>query len=343
MNLLHIIRFFAAMFVASLILPGRARAHEMRPLFVDIHETAPASFSLVLRYRQVDASQPSPEIRWPAGCTIQRPAERSVAADFVTTNLSVSCGSLSAEGSITINGLSAELPEAVIRTEFIGGLVQTSSATRANPHASITRDASTTPVGLLGLGVRHILSGFDHLLFVFGLMLLAFRRVELSRARRTRLLVGTITAFTVAHSITLGLSAFGAFSLPARGVEAVIALSILMLAIELARPRTPTSTLSVLQTRPWLAAFAFGLLHGFGFATALKELDLERSSLLFSLLTFNVGVEVGQLAFIGLLVVIFVLLRRSDRLSKYSESTMVNVMGAASAFWCLDRTIAILQ
>jgi hypothetical protein len=168
------------------------------------------------------------------------------------------------------------------------------------------------PTDYLRLGVEHILGGFDHLLFVLGLFLLVRRK-----------LLWTLSAFTLAHSFSLGLAALGVISVPQAPVEAAIALSILCIAVELLREGP-----SLTKEKPWLVAFAFGLIHGLGFAGALGEIGLPQGQLVPALVCFNVGVELGQLAFVAALLLFSRLLHRR---------VMAYAIGAISVYFCLDR------
>jgi hypothetical protein len=168
--------------------------------------------------------------------------------------------------------------------------------------------------GYLRLGVEHILGGFDHLLFVLALFLLVRRRLLL-----------TLTAFTLAHSLSLALAAQGVLSVAPAPVEAAIALSILCLAVELSREGS-----SLTKEKPWLVAFAFGLLHGLGFAGALGEIGLPRGQIVPALVCFNLGVELGQVMFVGALAMITRLIRVERKWPAYA-------IGAISVFLCLDR------
>jgi hypothetical protein len=177
------------------------------------------------------------------------------------------------------------------------------------------------------MGVKHILSGIDHLMFVAGLLLFV---------RSSRRLLFTITSFTLAHSLTLGVSALDLVHPPAGPVEVCIALSILLLAVEATRQR-PTWT----HRAPWMVAFVFGLLHGFGFASALAEVGLPPQHLLLALASFNVGVEVGQLASVAAWVVVWRLLVRSATAAKRAQTVAVFGFGIASVYWCLQRAFAM--
>jgi CRP-like cAMP-binding protein len=180
--------------------------------------------------------------------------------------------------------------------------------------------------GYVTLGVEHILTGPDHLLFVFGLLLLV---------SASRLLVRTITAFTLGHSITLSVAALGLATVPSRPVEVLIALSVLALAVELARdPGAPT----LLRRFPWMMALAFGLLHGFGFAGALAEAGLPPGQIPLALVSFNGGIELGQLAFVAAVLALGALSRRvAPALAPRSTRVAVYAMGILAAYWCFER------
>ena len=183
--------------------------------------------------------------------------------------------------------------------------------------------------GYAALGIRHILEGVDHLLFVLGLFLL----VEGGGA-----LVRTITAFTVAHSVSLALATAGLLTLPAAPVEALIAASILLLARELVRPAGAPATLA--SRRPWAVAFAFGLLHGLGFAGALAEIGLPASHAAVALLAFNVGVEIGQLLFVSLLFLVAIPFGPVVHRTPALRGVPAYVMGVLAMAWVIERVQA---
>ena len=180
----------------------------------------------------------------------------------------------------------------------------------------------------IGLGIEHILLGFDHLLFVFALLLIV---------RGPWMLVKTITAFTLAHSITLALATLGVVHVPARPVDAAIALSIVFLAAEILHTRQGRPGLTA--QKPWVVAFAFGLLHGLGFAAALSQLGLPQSEIPLALLFFNVGVEIGQLMFVGVVLALASALRQLQvTWPRWSEAVPAYAIGTIAAFWLIERT-----
>jgi hydrogenase/urease accessory protein HupE len=213
----------------------------------------------------------------------------------------------------------------------------TTHVTRLTPSApSFAVEASPgimqIAVTYLQLGFEHILLGVDHLLFVLGLLLIV---------RGRSMLLKTITAFTVAHSLTLGIATLGYASAPMPPLNAAIALSILFLGPEIVRSWRGETSLTI--RRPWLVAFAFGLLHGFGFASGLTTTGMARSGIPQALLWFNVGVELGQLAFVGLMLT----LARSFRVLEMKWPVWVARMpgytvGACGALWTIQRTVMML-
>ena len=181
-------------------------------------------------------------------------------------------------------------------------------------------------------GIEHIAFGFDHLLFVAALMLIV---------RGWRGMVATITAFTLAHSITLTAATFGWVTLPAKPVEALVALSIVLVATEIVRMERGRTSLAI--TRPWLIAFAFGLLHGFGFAGALVDLGLPRGDIPLALVAFNVGVELGQLAFIAIMLAAVHAALRIYTLTRPAVLAAAYAIGIVAAFWSFQRIDAMFS
>ena len=185
------------------------------------------------------------------------------------------------------------------------------------------------------LGIEHILQGLDHLLFVLGLLLI----VAITRLSPMAL-VKTITAFTLAHSLTLGLATLGFVNIPTRPVEAAIALSIVFLAMEVVRGWQ--GRLSLTHLKPWLVAFGFGLLHGLGFAGALADVGLPESEIPIALLFFNVGVEIGQLLFVALMLIGRALLVRIPvSWPAWAPQVPVYLIGTTGAYWMIERVVAM--
>jgi hydrogenase/urease accessory protein HupE len=232
-------------------------------------------------------------------------------------------------GTITIDGLSGTMTDVLVRLERLDGSSQVERLTPAAPSFVVARVPSKLDVAgtYLHLGVEHILLGIDHLLFVLALLILVDGRKRL---------IGTVTAFTVAHSLTLAAATLGLVHVPQRPVEAVIALSIVFVAGEIAHARQGRP--GVTQRWPWIVAFVFGLLHGFGFAGALSEIGLPQQAIPLALLVFNIGVELGQLLFIAAALALAALVSRTPiphpawawRLPAYG-------IGSIATFWMIER------
>lgn len=309
-----------------------AAAHETRPVFLDLRETAPGLYAGTWKRPVFGQHAVRVEPRFEAGCRIQPGARIDRAADSVTERFVLRCPTTIAGSRITLAGLSSLMIDGLVRVELLSG--QTSTAV-VRPQNPVWRaPASMTALDVFGdylrLGVEHILFGWDHLLFVFGLVLLV---------RDARRLLITATAFTLAHSITLSAAALGVVRLPVPPVEALIALSILFVALEVIRSqREPHLARGV---RPATLAFGFGLLHGFGFASALARIGLPQHEIPAALLAFNLGVEVGQVAFILTLLGVARLATRLDvRRRNEAVTAGAYLVGSLAVFLTLQRISA---
>ena len=224
------------------------------------------------------------------------------------------------------------MTDALVRVEFADGTTWTQRLTPHRPAATIPAAESSFAVAgvYLRLGVEHILTGLDHLLFVLALLIVA---------RKGRRLLASVTAFTVAHSVTLALAALGFARVPQQPVEAVIALSIVFMAVEIVRGRQGYA--GITGRSPWIVAFAFGLLHGFGFAGALSEIGLPPAHIPLALLFFNLGVELGQLLFVAVVLGAGWLLGHLwTRSSRWTEMAPPYAVGTVAMFWVLQRLAA---
>jgi hydrogenase/urease accessory protein HupE len=215
--------------------------------------------------------------------------------------------------------------------QMLGGMHSTTLVRPSQPWIDIaTSQGPLTVAGAyLSHGIEHILLGIDHLLFVLGLILIV---------RSKRMLLLTVTGFTVAHSITLSLATLGVLHVPGPPVEACIALSILLLASEILRRQRGEPSLTA--SWPWAVAFSFGLLHGLGFASALIDIGLPRGDVPLALLSFNVGVEAGQLAFIAAVLGV-IGSAKQFRIPEIVERRLRTVtaygVGTVAAFWFVER------
>jgi hydrogenase/urease accessory protein HupE len=248
----------------------------------------------------------------------------------------IDCGAARLAGEqIHFPGLNQTLSDVLVRIVLAEGDTFTKLVKASHPWVLVAGPPSAWAVAwqYLELGVAHILLGFDHLLFVLALLLIV---------RGWRRLLATVTAFTVAHSITLAAATLGFVRVPGPPVEATIALSIVFLASELVKINHGQQSLTA--RAPWLVAFAFGLLHGFGFAGALADVGLPRAEIPLALLTFNVGVELGQIAFVSVaLAAVWALGRVRKDWPSWAAQVPAYGIGTIAAFWLVERTVGMLQ
>lgn len=322
-------------------LGASASAHEGRPLFIEIEEKETGAVFLKWRVPSTIDRNNAPQIALPDACErVQSPETPASAALNIGQGL-YDCRALDGPLSVSITYPRGNpAVSSLVRVIRPSGEVQ---VIRNGPDAILidipdAEDAGSVASEYLKLGIEHILTGFDHLLFVACLLMLA------GTVRRVLLI---ITGFTVAHSVTLALAALDIVSVPVAPLEAVIALSIVFVAAELARPARDTLT----WRYPILISSGFGLLHGFGFAAVLGEIGLPQTEVPLALLFFNLGVEVGQIAFILFLIAItFVGLRVIAFVKKDAQTwglgdvTMpaAYVVGSLAAFWTIERFIAVV-
>lgn len=311
-------------------IPGMA--HEVRPGYLEITETAPERYQVLWKIPMKGDAVLRMTPIFPETCTEQTPpSSRKVAAAMVR-QWSIICAGGLKDDDIAIEGLQNTLTDVLARVTHAGGATQTVRLAPDNIRFTVSGIPSTLEVitTYLSLGIEHILLGIDHLLFVFALLLIV---------KGWRRLVGTITAFTVAHSITLAAATLGYVNVPQAPVEAVIALSILFLATEIIHMQQ--GKIGLAQRYPWLVAFIFGLLHGFGFAGALSEIGLPQSDIPLALLFFNVGVEVGQLIFVATVLLIGMILKRLiSQPMRWGETIITYMIGGIAAFWTIERVAA---
>jgi len=308
-----------------------ASAHRLSPAYFGLEESAPNVFRAQWKVSISGGLADTLEPQIPAGCEVNGRVRSYTVEDALVRLAELGCAEGLQNKEFVVNGLSVTDTDVLLRVDYLDGTSFTERLVPDRPGVVIPAAPSAFDViaTYLIIGVEHILLGVDHLLFVFALLLLV---------QGVGRLVATVTAFTLAHSITLGAATLGAVNLPSAPVEATIALSILFLASELARRRADDQSLT--RRFPWLVAFAFGLLHGFGFAGALSEVGLPQQAIPLALLFFNVGVEVGQLLFIGAVLILAWGLRQAARLPDWSPRVAAYVIGSVSAFWVIERTIS---
>jgi hydrogenase/urease accessory protein HupE len=320
---------------------GVAAAHEVRPGYLEIAEVEPGLYDVLWKVPARGDLRLALYARLPADCKGQTDTGSFVGDAFVS-RWRATCPRGLIGQRIAVDGLSATRTDVLVRIAHLGGAVQT---TRLTPEAPALEVAAVPTAGEVArtyfvLGVEHILLGIDHLLFVLGLLLLV---------GNWRRLIVTVTAFTVAHSITLAAATFGLVHVPQAPVEAVIALSVMFVAAEILR--TAHGRASLTARTPWLVAFVFGLLHGLGFAGALREIGLPQTEIPLALLFFNVGVEAGQLTFIAAVVAVLAVIARLTSKSRDGRAVgtwraealvrtpLAYLIGCTAAYWTIDRTV----
>ncbi len=309
-----------------------AHAHEVRPAYLELTETAPGQFDVLWKVPALGDAVLTLQPVLPQACKTRAPATRLNVGGALLERWGIDCGASGiAGGSLRIDGLATTLTDVLVRVVFLSGGVNSQILRPNAAEFRVDPTIGAPPLaGYARLGVEHILFGIDHLAFVLALLLIV---------RGTARIVATITAFTVAHSITLGLAALGFVHVPQAPVEAAIALSILFVALEITRARGGSP--GITQTRPWLIAFVFGLLHGFGFAGALAEVGLPANDIPLALLLFNIGVEIGQLLFVAAALIILAIGRRFAT-PAWLPTAAAYAIGAMASFWVIERVAIIV-
>ncbi|WP_295884563.1 HupE/UreJ family protein [uncultured Thiohalocapsa sp.] len=319
--------------------PAPALAHESQPGLLELRQLTAGSSEQtweVLWRAPIYYGQPHPaRLQLPAAWqpvaepTLQRLLSSELHRQLVRIGPETLDGS-----SIGFPGLEQTITDVFVRVTRLDGTESSQLVRPTKPQATLRgeRPWSQSAVEYLALGFHHILLGIDHLLFVLGLLVIV---------RGVRALVQTITAFTVAHSITLALATLGYASIPAPPLNAAIALSILFLGPEIVRVWRGQTSFTI--RHPWVVAFGFGLLHGFGFASGLSTVGMPRAEIPLALLMFNVGVELGQLAFVGLILLLHRALRVLEfRWPRWAELGPAYLIGTLGAYWTLQRTVMML-
>ena len=298
-------------------------SHEFNPAHLLINETEELEYE-ALWMTPIKNLGTSPELSFPKICEIEKelPFRQG---KYLSEKILLKCGESLRGKAIQVSGLSI-LNDALVTINHFDGDRFEGLMNLKVPEIIIPKDKQVYPTGYFYLGVEHLLGGVDHVVFVLGLIFLISGFIPLLK---------TVTAFTLAHSITLAISVLGVFKLPSASTEALIALTIIYLAFEL------TKTESQIK-RPWIMAFGFGLLHGFGFAGALSEIGIANDQLFLSLLFFNIGIEIGQLMIIPLVgLVIYVL--NFINLKNQFRMLITYGIGGMGVFWFVTRIWSIVN
>jgi hydrogenase/urease accessory protein HupE len=327
----------AILLLASLLAVPTARAHEARPAYLEIKETSPNQFSVLWRTPVLAGMRLPVVLTMPGDVkNLKEPVEQEL-ADSLLERRWIDAGASGLAGKrIEFRGLQVTITDVLVRVELLDGRAWTMIAHPSQPWFELAGAPSKLHVAgaYLRLGIEHIWSGVDHLLFILALMLLV---------KGTRRLVATVTAFTIAHSITLAGATLGFVHVPQQPVEACIALSIVFVATEIIHAHQGRQGWT--ERWPWIVAFSFGLLHGFGFAGALREVGLPQTAIPVALLFFNVGVEVGQLLFIATILSVMALGRWLIRHTAIPQPAWAwrvapYSIGGVAAFWVIQRIAA---
>lgn len=307
-----------------------AQADELRPGYLEFTQLNQTEWKLVWKAPVIGGLATRSRPAFPPFCTQSAPQARAEGLVLIAESR-LSCSRELAGSQIGLSGMDATFTDALLRVAPLGRPVQAARLTQnqAMVEVATVPDSWEVARSYFVLGVIHILEGYDHLLFVIALVLLI---------RQPMMVVKAATAFTLAHSITLVGSTLGLVGLAQAPVEALIALSIVFLAVEIVK-RDPDHP-NLAERAPWIVAFLFGLIHGFGFAGALREIGLPESDVPTALLAFNLGVEAGQLVIIAAVLAALELLRRfAPKALDPATLTATYAIGITSSFWFIERLL----
>jgi len=322
-------------FVLLATFASSAFAHEVRPAYLELRQTGPETYGALWKVPGLgDNLRLGLYVELPSGCTNTTEPRASMINNAVTERWTVKCADGLTGGAIHIAGLAATTTDVLVRLERLDGTTQVTRLTPSAP--SFVVEAAPRAVEVARtytiLGIEHILTGIDHLLFVLALLIIT---------RGGWRLVKTVTAFTISHSLTLTAATLGFVHVPQRPVEAVIALSIVFVAAEIVRMHRGLP--SITARAPWLVAFIFGLMHGLGFASGLSEAGLPAGHIPTALLFFSAGVEAGHVLFIGVVLFLFAQVRRVRiPFPRWAELVPAYGIGTIAMFWFIQRTVSFL-
>ncbi len=324
------LRAILLLLALALLGASPARADELRPGYLELTQQDASHWKMVWKAPILGGLATRARPTMPAFCKLE-PGESRLDGGSVIVTGTFTCTAPVEGQQVGLAGIETGFTDALLRIAPLGRPIQAERLTQDRPMVTVTARPDRWQVAqtYLVLGIEHILTGYDHLLFVVSLVLLLGQLWVVVRAA---------TAFTLAHSITLIGSSLGLIGLAQAPVEALIALSIMFLAVEIVKQREGSPRLS--ERIPWVVAFLFGLLHGFGFAGALREIGLPETDVPMALLTFNLGVELGQLVIIAACLAIIAALRRmAPRLLRPATLAATYGIGITASFWFLQRLL----
>ncbi|MCY2958884.1 MAG: HupE/UreJ family protein [Planctomycetota bacterium] len=315
------------------VLASGISAHEVRPAYLELRQRTNETYDVLWKVPgRGENLRLSLYVELPAGCTAASEPRATMVSNAFTQRWTVSCPGGLAGGTIRIAGLSATMTDVLVRLERLDGSTQVVRLTPSVPSFVVSDTPRAFEVARTYgmLGIEHILSGIDHLLFVLALLIIT---------RGGWRLVKTVTAFTLSHSLTLTAATLGIVHVPQRPVEAVIALSIVFVAAEILRARRGEE--GITARAPWVVAFSFGLMHGLGFAGGLSEAGLPTVHVPTALLFFSIGVELGHLLFIGVVLSLIALARRAALPApNWLRPVPAYAIGSVAMFWVIQRVAA---
>ena len=325
-----------AFLVGALGFGASSHGHALQPGYLELRLIDKDLYAVVWKIPATGGRPMAIAARLPESCDPRTPVESIWDGGAYVARWTTKCTGGLEGGVIHIDGLDQTSTDVLVRFDFADGVNEARRLTAGDPSFTVPSQPSSLEVvrTYLLLGFKHILSGVDHLVFVLALLLLV---------NGVRRLIITVTAFTIAHSLTLAGATLGYVQMPGPPIEAVIALSIMFVATEIIHSRQGNPGLT--ERYPWVVAFTFGLLHGFGFAGALAQIGLPQSSIPIALLFFNVGVEIGQLFFIASVFAVIALGRRiargfNMRRPAWAWAATPYAIGGVAAYWVIQRIAA---
>lgn len=331
-------RIWPLLLCFGLLWPSVVLGHELMPGYLELEETSPHVYDVIWKLPLQRGTSLPLAPRFPEDCATEGSLDARLERRSLVYTAQLSCETSLQGRLVSIDGLRAVGTEVLLRVTSLNSsgpettLIQPEKG-EALIGAANSDAQQTSAFTYLRLGIEHILLGVDHLLFVLALLLIV---------RNGWTLFKTITAFTVANSVTLSVAAIGVMRVPAPPLNAAIALSILFMGVEVVRTWRGQSSFTI--RFPWVVAFGFGLIHGFGYASGLADLGLPRGELLLALLLFNIGIEIGQDVFVFLVLA----LKRSFRQleiqwPQWALRLPGYAVGVAGVFWTLEHTTALFQ
>jgi hydrogenase/urease accessory protein HupE len=327
-------------FLAGVLAPvASSHGHALQPGYLELRLINEGLYAVVWKKPAVKSQPMAISAQLPESCEVRTPVDAVWDGIAYVARWTTKCAGGLEGGVIRIDGLDRTETDVLVRFDFADGAGETHRLTPGDTSFTVPSQPSSLEVvrTYLVLGFQHIMSGIDHLVFVLALLILV---------NGTRRLIVTVTAFTIAHSLTLAGATLGIVNMPGPPIEAAIALSIVFVASEIIHSRQGKPGLT--ERYPWIVAFAFGLLHGFGFAGALSEIGLPQNSIPIALLFFNVGVEIGQLLFIAAVFAVITLARQiAWRINvvprpKWAWAVPPYAIGSVAAFWVIQRIVAFI-